>query len=215
MLERDADRGQATTAALATTLAEFPNLFSAEVLAPDTEVRAGTVTLMFTDLRESTSMYESIGDTSAYRLIQEHFDVLRNIVEAHGGTFVKTIGDAVMAAFSDPSGAIAAALEMHRQLAKENQVREPRLTLKVGIHSGPCSAVNMNGVLDYFGTTVNVAARIQKESQGNDVIVTDEVFDDVETQKLVSQLPNDCEQLDVEIRGLSGTRRVHRLKATH
>ena len=68
MLERDADRGQVTTAALVTTLAEFRSLFSSEVLAPDTEVRAGTVTLMFTDLRESTSMYESIGDTSAYRL---------------------------------------------------------------------------------------------------------------------------------------------------
>ena len=215
MVERDADRGQATTAALVTTLAEFRNLFSSEVLAPDTVVRAGTVTLMFTDLRGSTLMYESIGETSAYRLVREHFERLRTIVDNNDGTFVKTIGDAVMAAFSDPSGAVAAAFEMHEQLRTENQVREPRLALKVGIHAGPCFAVNMNGVLDYFGTTVNIAARIQKEIQNADVIVTDEVFDDVETQKLISKLVGDHQHQDLEIRGLSGTRRVHRLKARH
>ena len=70
----------------------------------------------------------------------------------------------------------------------------------------------MNGVLDYFGTTVNIAARIQKASQGGDVVVTDEVFDDIETQKLVSNLVGAHEHLEVEIRGLSGTRRVRRVR---
>ena len=66
MLERSSERQQATTAALVTTMSKFRSLFASEVLAPDTEVRAGTICLMFTDLRGSTAMYETIGDTSAY-----------------------------------------------------------------------------------------------------------------------------------------------------
>ena len=87
--------------------------------------------------------------------------------------------------------------------------------MKIGIHTDPCFTVNMNGVLDYFGTTVNIAARIQKEGRGGDVVISDEVFEDVETQKLVSKLEGGDSHLDVEIRSLSGTRRVHRLKVPY
>jgi class 3 adenylate cyclase len=211
MLERDRGLGQATTASLVSTLSEFRDLFSSEVLAPDTEIRAGTITLMFTDLRASTSMYESIGDTAAYRLVREHFELLRVIVQRHNGTFVKTIGDAVMAAFSEPQRAVAAAFEMHERLAEGNGGRAFSLTLKIGIHAGLCFVVNTNGVLDYFGTTVNIAARIQKEGQGEDVVVTDEVFNDADMRNLVSELGARHEQIDVQIRGLSGTRPAHRL----
>ena len=101
MLERTSESEQATTAAFVTTMSEFRSLFASEVLALDTQVRAGTLCLMFTDLRGSTSMYEAVGDTSAYARVRQHFEILREVVGAHGGTFVKTIGDAVMAAFTE------------------------------------------------------------------------------------------------------------------
>ena len=166
MLERTSDSDQATTAAFVTTMSEFRSLFASEVLAPDTEVRAGTLCLMFTDLRGSTSLYEKIGDTSAYARVRQHFENLREVVGTHGGTFVKTIGDAVMAAFTDPAGALGAAFDMHDRMRLENEQQTPALTLKIGLHQGPCFAVNMNENLDYFGTTVNIAARVQKESRG-------------------------------------------------
>jgi adenylate cyclase len=144
MLERTSEPEQATTAAFVTTIPEFRSLFASEVLAPDTQVHAGTLCLMFTDLRGSTSMYEEIGDTSTYARVRQHFEILREVVGTHGGTFVKTVGDAVMAAFTDPSGAMGAAFEMHNRIRMENEQHTPALTLKIGLHQGPCFTVNMN-----------------------------------------------------------------------
>lgn len=119
--------------------------------------------------------------------VREHFDLLRKIVTANDGTFIKTIGDAVMAVFTDPVHALGAALEMRRRIERENGDRQPPHTLKIGIHQGACFAVNMNDNLDYFGTAVNIAARIQKNSRGGDVIVTREVFEDTSTKRLKSR----------------------------
>ncbi len=211
MLERTSESEQATTAAFVTTMSEFRSLFASEVLAPDTQVRTGTLCLMFTDLRGSTSMYEAVGDTSAYARVRQHFEILREVVGAHGGTFVKTIGDAVMAAFTDPSGALGAAFEMHDRMRPENEQHSPPLTLKIGLHQGPCFAVNMNENLDYFGTTVNIAARVQKASLGGDIMVTDEIYNDHATTELLSGRAHVHEQLEIEIRGLAGTRHAHRI----
>ncbi len=212
MLERRAEAEQATTAALVTALPEFRTLFSSEVLSPDTQVRAGTVCLMFTDLQASTAMYEQLGETSAYARVRQHFELLREVVAASDGTFVKTIGDAVMAVFPDAPAAIEAAFGMHDRIEKDNHERRPPLTLKIGIHQGSCFAVNLNDSLDYFGTTVNIAARVQRESRGRDVVVTDQVYHDPEAQKRLAARPHGHEEFDVQIRGLSGTRRVHRLR---
>ena len=211
MLERTSEEEQATSAAFVTTMSEFRNLFSSEVLAPDTQVRAGTICLMFTDLRGSTSMYEEIGDTTAYARVREHFEILRNVVEAHEGTFVKTIGDALMAAFSDPAKGLGAAFDMHERMRLDNMTHSPPLTLKIGLHQGPCFAVNTNENLDYFGTTVNIAARVQKESQGGDVVVTDELFQDQATQELLLERVHAYQPLEIGIRGLRGTRPAHRI----
>jgi adenylate cyclase len=93
----------------------------------------------------------------------------------------------------------------------ENKQQTPDLTLKIGLHQGPCFAVNMNENLDYFGTTVNIAARIQKESRGGDIMVTDEIYSDRATAEMLSARAHVHEQLEINIRGLSGTRNAHRI----
>ena len=211
MLERSSEEHQATSAAVVTSLPEFRSLFSSEALSADTQIRVGTICLMFTDLEASTSMYERVGEASAYARVREHFELLRKVVAAEDGTFVKTIGDAVMAVFNEPDRAVVAAFRMHEGIRKDNQVRKPALSLKIGIHQGTCFAVNLNETLDYFGTAVNVAARIQRESHGGDVVITEEVMRDEETQKQLSDLSHDHDEFEVEIRGLSGKRRLHRL----
>ena len=96
----------ALTADRVATIQAFRDLFSAEVLRPGDEVAIRRVTLLFSDLKGSTGLYEAIGDAAAWRLVREHFAFLAGLVREHDGAIVKTIGDAVMAAFHDPGRAL-------------------------------------------------------------------------------------------------------------
>jgi len=213
MLERVAGDEQTATAATVIAMNEFRTLFSEEVLQPDTLVSVGAVTLLFTDLKSSTALYEAIGEAPAYGLVRRHFDLLKDCIARHDGGLVKTIGDAVMAAFVDPANAVEAAFDMHRAIAEDNASRdEPQLSLKVGIHHGSCIAVNLNDILDYFGTAVNVAARVQKESSGGDTVITEGLWQDPHVQAVIQRTGCVREEVVTVLRGLSGTRKMHRLK---
>lgn len=164
--------GDALTADRVAALQAFRDLFSAEVLRPGDEVAIRRVTLLFSDLKGSTALYGLIGDAAAYHLVREHFAYLTAIVREHEGTIVKTIGDAVMAAFHDPLGGLRAAIVMQERMAAFNAAGQARIVLKLGLHEGPCIAVTLNDRLDYFGSTVNLAARLQDQSRGGDIIVS-------------------------------------------
>jgi class 3 adenylate cyclase len=151
--------------------------FSADVLKPGTVLRVGRVGLLFTDLTASTALYSSVGDASAFKVVSDHFDLLREIIERHHGTVVKTIGDAVMAAFADELDGIDASADI---LAAFHEFRQGRkfcddVFLKLGFHAGPSFIVNANQVLDYFGQTVNIAARLQATANASE-LVTDLAF---------------------------------------
>lgn len=148
------------TAAHVTALQEFRDLFSSEVLAPGLQVGIETLAVLFTDLVGSTAMYSRTGDAPAFRIVTNHFDALREIIARHDGTIVKTIGDAVMAAFTDPVECFAAALELDKVVMNIECDAKP-LRLRVGFHSGPCIAMRANDRIDYFGTNVNLAARLE------------------------------------------------------
>jgi class 3 adenylate cyclase len=164
----------ALTADRVTSLQAFRDLFSDQVLRPGDEVSVRRIALMFTDLRGSTALYNTVGDSVAYRLVREHFAFLAEIVRAHDGALVKTIGDAVMASFADPGDALAAALAIRDNVASFNSRQQgPGVVLKLGLHEGPAIAVTLNGRLDYFGSTVNLAARLQGESGGGDIVISE------------------------------------------
>lgn len=148
------------TAAHVTALQEFRDLFSSEVLAPGLQVGIETLAVLFTDLVGSTAMYSRTGDAPAFRIVTDHFDALREIIARHDGAIVKTIGDAVMAAFTDPVECFAAALELDKVVMNIECDGTP-LRLRVGFHSGPCIAMRANDRIDYFGTMVNLAARLE------------------------------------------------------
>ncbi|MBM3537064.1 MAG: adenylate/guanylate cyclase domain-containing protein [Alphaproteobacteria bacterium] len=176
---------EALTAHRATTMQSFRDLFATEILRPGDEAGIGQVTLMFTDLRGSTALYGRIGDAAAYRLVREHFAFLAETVREHDGAVIKTIGDAVMAAFSDPSRALAAALAVQGRVAAFNRdhpdgggAEGDGVVIKLGLHTGACIAVSLNGRLDYFGGTVNLAARLQGQSRGGDIVVSEDLAND-------------------------------------
>ncbi len=169
----------ARTAHRVTTMQTFRDLFSDEVLRPGDDVGIAQVSLMFTDLRGSTAFYERVGDAAAYHLVREHFAYLTRVVRDHNGTVVKTIGDAVMAAFADPADAVRAALAVQAGVRDFNIAEGGEdIVIKLGLHRGPCIAVTLNERLDYFGSAVNMAARLQGESEGDDIVLSEEIVAD-------------------------------------
>jgi len=178
----------ALTADRVTALQAFRDLFSDQVLRPGDEVAVARVALLFTDLQRSTDLYGRIGDAAAYHLVRDHFAFLGGIVRRHDGALVKTIGDAIMAAFSTSADALRAALDVQRELGSFNAAGSSPLVIKLGLHEGPCIAVTLNGRLDYFGTTVNLAARLQGQSQGGDIVLSQTVAEHPEVKALLAGL---------------------------
>jgi len=153
----------------------------------DQRLKITSLTFLFTDLKGSTELYERVGDLVAFDLVRAHFRVLHEIVAAQAGAVVKTIGDAVMATFPTPDRAVAAALRM-RDAMRELNVERGRedLLLKIGIHEGPCLAVTLNDRQDYFGQTVNIAARVQNLAVSRAIFATESVVDDPKSSKLLA-----------------------------
>jgi class 3 adenylate cyclase len=183
-LERTAWSDQASTAADVTALQVFRDLFATEVVRPGEEISIGSVTLMFTDLRDSTRLYRNIGDASAFGRVREHFAILEQAVASEGGAIIKTMGDSVMATFQNPVAALRAVWNAQTKITQRG---EPMLWLKVGLHKGPCIVVNLNDRLDYFGSTVNIAARLPGFSQGGELILSEAIHDDPEVQGFLAQ----------------------------
>ncbi|MET1030958.1 adenylate/guanylate cyclase domain-containing protein [Domibacillus tundrae] len=177
VFETTAWDAEALTAADATTSQLFRDLFSKEVLALDQQIGVESLTILFSDLRGSTAMYERVGDAKAYRHVHRHFDFLRRHIAAHNGAIVKTIGDSVMAAFYKPDDALRAALAIQSESAVFNESQGMEVIIKIGLFTGPTIAVNANELLDYFGHTVNMAARVQQQSEGGDIMISAEEWE--------------------------------------
>ncbi len=189
ILERTAWSDAAATAAEVTALQVFRDLFASEALRPGEQISVGTLTVLFTDLKDSTRMYREIGDATAFGHVMNHFDILKQVIADEDGALVKTIGDAVMAVFRCPAGAVRAMLHAQRLLAAPPNGVQP-LSLKAGLHTGPCIAVTLNDRLDYFGSTVNLAARLEGQSTGDDVVISNAVYSDPEVRGLLGDPDN-------------------------
>lgn len=160
----------------------FRDIYRTDTLDVDQGLKITSLTFLFTDLKGSTALYDRVGDIVAYDLVREHFRVLNEIVASEAGAVVKTIGDAVMATFPTPDRALAAALRMRdsvRALKKD-------LLIKIGIHEGPCLAVTLNDRLDYFGQTVNIAARVQGLADARAILATKPVVEHPQVAKLLA-----------------------------
>jgi class 3 adenylate cyclase len=176
----------AVVAAEVTVMQQFRDLFAEEALRPGDQIVVGSLTILFTDLVGSTQMYRDIGDAPAFGLVMNHFDVLLAEIAAADGAVVKTIGDAVMAVFRDPAAALQAMLSAQEKLANPAGGERP-LRLKAALHHGPCIGVNLNGKFDYFGSTVNIAARLEKFATGADVILSQTVGSDPEVVRFLAE----------------------------
>jgi class 3 adenylate cyclase len=135
----------------------------------------------------STALYERVGDARAYAIVEEHFRLAERAVTDAGGAIVKTMGDAVMGSFPSLREAVAAAEAMI--VAHDRAHADGELGVKVGVHGGPCLAVRANDRLDFFGTTVNMAARLQAKAGASELVITREVYEDPTVAPLLEGLP--------------------------
>jgi class 3 adenylate cyclase len=117
-----------------------------------------------------------------------------------------------MAAFERPSDAVAAARDMLREIAAFNDEQgEREIVLKIGVHRGASIAVTLNDRLDFFGQTVNIAARVQGLADADEIYLTDEVYRAEGTTALLTGL--DVSTLEANLKGVQRRVRVHRVAA--
>jgi len=192
----------------------FRDLFRVQTLDANMRLRLRSLTLLFTDLKGSTELYDRTGDIRAYSFVQEHFKVLTDAVKRHRGAIIKTMGDAIMASFNEPTDAAQAALEMMHGMDALNaglKLEGHDTGLKVGLHEGPALAVTSDERLDYFGQTVNVAARVQGLAQAGEIWLTPSVMDSPGVQKALKEAGWLGEEQHVSLKGVGGKTRVHRM----
>jgi hypothetical protein len=141
------------------SLPDFRDLFAEEHLSSNVKLFLGDQAILFSDIVGSTKFYNEVGDAKAFKEVRAHFQEVFEDVRAHHGVVVKTIGDAVMASFPSAHEALAAAVAIQERF--DGQRDDTRIRLRISVHSGPVIAVHLNTGIDYFGNTVNFAAKIQ------------------------------------------------------
>ncbi|MEM7344714.1 MAG: adenylate/guanylate cyclase domain-containing protein, partial [Chloroflexota bacterium] len=192
---------------------EFNEIFGNQVLSERERIKISSVTTIFTDITGSTQMYETLGDTAAYNIVRDHFDILFEAIQHCGGTVLKTIGDAVMASFTSNDRALKSIADALAQFKAYNQGRscEQQVKIKVGIHRGSAILVNLNGRLDYFGSTINKAARIQHATSSNEIAFSEEVFNDTAFQNVLMEIgPQQVARESINLKGLEGNHVVYK-----
>jgi class 3 adenylate cyclase len=190
----------------------FHDLFKAEVFRESEGFGVKDVTILFTDLKSSTQLYQQIGDLNAYALVREHYGVLNKAILHQHGAVVKTIGDAIMATFTQPVEALGAGLEMLNELRKLNQAsRRGDLILKIGIHRGAAISVNLNDSIDYFGQTVNIAARVQGSAGGEEIFLTEEIYCSAGVKELLQDRHCQTEAVQVQLRGIEEQVKIYKV----
>jgi adenylate cyclase len=207
-------REDAASARDVTALDAFRTRFSAETLRPGIALHVARVALLFSDLAASTELYARLGDAAAYRLVADHFEMMRAAIVRQRGTVVKTIGDAVMAAFRDEEAALAAALHALAAMETFRAQSDDRAGthVKLGVFSGPCFAICANGVVDYFGQTVNVAARMQGVAGYAEIAVRASLADSALAPEGWMLQLSDPEE--VQLRGVAERMSIRRIRLT-
>ncbi|WP_027519206.1 adenylate/guanylate cyclase domain-containing protein [Bradyrhizobium sp. WSM1417] len=188
----------------------FGELYKTQLVDERDSLAVSDITYLFTDLKDSTPLYESIGDVNAYFLVRQHFDILNKIIRNRSGTIVKTIGDAVMAGFERPQDAVLASVEMIEELSRFNKTASRPLGLKIGVHRGRAIAVRLNDRIDYFGQDVNIAARVQGLAGVNEICLTEMVMEAPGVSDIVKGCPASRDYQN--LKGIGQKMEIHRIK---
>jgi len=189
--------------ALTTSLDELERTLQLEppdlsaVLAAD-----GTVTIVFTDIVDSTVLIARLGDHAWLPVLRQHHAVIQEVTSAHNGTVVERQGDGSMLAFSSARRAVSCAKSIQHHVAGQLADGTPPLRVRIGIHTGDA----LREADQFFGTTVHYAARVASHALGGEILVSRVVRDLVAGGADLTFL----EGREVQLKGIEG---LHRLFA--
>ncbi|WP_127112686.1 adenylate/guanylate cyclase domain-containing protein [Shimia sediminis] len=163
--------------------------------------RAGFASVMFTDIVNSSRLSSILGDRLWSSEMTRHFAALRDIIENHGGQFVKSLGDGTMSSFPTPAQSLQAAQSILRETTTSDG---PDIGLRIGIHTGDVVQTED----DFFGTVVNKAARITANAAVNEIHVSDT------TREMVADASDMrfANPVSVPLRGFDGDQLLYRLE---
>ncbi len=169
--------------------------------APD-----GQVTILFSDIEDSTLMTERLGDERWLQVLRAHNSLFRRLVPGHGGFEVKNQGDGFMLVFPDPRRAIACAAAIQRELTDRDPVEGERVRVRMGMHAG--EAIREEG--DFFGRSVILAARIAAQARGGEILVSETLKERAQAGDGETPAVGFDDGRELELKGLAGTHRVYR-----
>ncbi|MEA2420150.1 MAG: hypothetical protein QOE60_2356 [Thermoleophilaceae bacterium] len=156
----------------------------------------GAVTIMFSDIEDSTELVERLGDEDWLGVLRVHNRLIRESVNRHGGSEVKAQGDGFMLAFTSSRAALSCAVDIQRTLAMDGAASEHSIRVRIGLHSG----FMIHEEDDYIGRNVILAARIADQACGDEILVSSELKEFVEASAPARFL----EPRPLELKGLSG-----------
>jgi class 3 adenylate cyclase len=170
---------------------------------PDLSLHAsgGMVTLLFSDIENSTALNEEMGDTKWMKVLRAHNAIIDEQVKHHAGHVVKTMGDGYMVAFASPEQGLTCAIAIQRQLAIAPGLQGIRI--RIGLHTGEM----VKHGDDFFGRHVNLAARVGSAAVGGQVLVSAALHDLLAPSGAFAFDPG----RDLALKGLTGTHRIHAL----
>lgn len=190
----------------------FRDLFGDDILSAEQSLNIKQLAVLFTDIQSSTEIYQKFGDVRAYNAVNAHYNILFECIEKYGGAVVKTIGDAVMATFVHTQDGLFAVLEAMKKFPYMDEAKEININVKFGLHAGPCIAVNLNDQMDIFGSTVNIASRIQKTAKDSELIISEEVFKYRECKETIAKYVKQVGKRTVKLRGIEQGITVYSIK---
>jgi class 3 adenylate cyclase len=161
----------------------------------------GTVTIVFTDIVDSTVMLQRLGDQAWLDVIRTHNAIIEAATIAHGGTVVETQGDGSMLAFSSARQGVTCATAIQRKIRQTFDDRSTPIRVRIGVHTGDA----LQEAERFYGTTVHYAARVANQAVGGEVLVSSVVRDLLSSSGIAW-----IESRQVELKGLDGS---HRLSA--
>ena len=166
-------------------------------VAPD-----GTVTLLFTDIEDSTPLAERLGDLRWFALLREHNAIVREQIARFGGFEVKTIGDAFMVAFGSARRGVLCAVGIQEAISRYGvEHPDPAVRVRIGLHAGE----PVREGHDFHGKSVILASRVAGAASGGEILVS----------ALMRELTESAGDIrfeadrEVVLKGLAGTHRVY------
>lgn len=197
-IERTISRSDVVTAAQASTLPRFRELFPGEVLNGGGLLTAEQITLLTTAVVNIDELYEQAGDADAYALVQRHSEMLQSLVRQHRGEVVKVVGESVVATFDQTHRAVKAALAVQEVITSDPEFTA--LQLAVGVHRGAALVATANNRLDYVGATVRQAQSLPLAA-GLGVHLTEVVAADSAVDELLRQEAVQSKVLTIDLPG--------------